>query len=326
MRDKLKFSLIIPTLNRPEVLRETLESVFAQDLLPDKIYIVDQSDDDKTKRVCEGFSDVIYIHSSIRSGTHSRNIAIQASIEAGMDFWCFLDDDVILDEGYFRIIFDAFSSNNSIVGIAAWVRLPVQSARSGAANFLRCIGGFDYYSKQMKMRRNFLAALPESPPKETLKINLMPGCAMAVRNLRGKNIFFDEKLILYALAEDRDFSYRLSKLGSLVLIPNLGLLHKATPEGRIPSRKKTFMTAVHHYYLMKKNFGNAASSALMFWWNMAMRCAVSLLVTLCGLIKGDSEMLRGGKDIRDSFAYLARNRKQIASGDLGAFHEFLLSK
>lgn len=323
---EMKFSLLIPTLNRPVAIKETLLSVLKQDLQPSIIYVIDQSDDDKTKNVCSAFPSVTYVRSSVKSLTAARNVGVRASVDAGMDFWVFIDDDVELDEGFFSIMRDTFAKNGSVVGVAPFVRTEPPIKWGRAANAFRLACGFDYYSKQVKFRKNFLATSLRYPPKEQRRVAWMSGCAMGVRNLHEKNIFLDENLILYSLAEDRDYSYRLSRLGDIIAVPNLKLFHKVTPEGRMPSRNKTFMVAVHGYYLLKKNFGRSPLGALMFWWNMAARFAVSLLTSLLGRVKGNKEMARSGKDVRDSIAYLARHKKEIACGNLNAFHALLLGK
>ena len=46
----------------------------------------------------------------------------------------------------------------------------------------------------------------------------MPGCFMSARR-EAASVRFDEKLGAYALAEDEDFSYRLSRRGRLVYLP-----------------------------------------------------------------------------------------------------------
>lgn len=323
MAETAHFSLIIPTLNRPNILRETLVSVFKQDLLPKVIYIVDQSEGNETRDLCSQFSSVKYIYSDVRSLTKARNIGIKASIAAGVDFWIFLDDDVELEQGYFRIINKAFADNDSIIGITAWVNTLTPIKRGFIANILRFFGGFDYNSSCVKIRANFLATSVKTIPSDWIKVEWFSGCAMSARNLKDKNIFFDENLILYALAEDRDYSYRLSKIGDTVLIPELQLLHKVTSEWRIPSRKKTFMVAVHQYYLVKKHFGDSLLNALMYWWNMSIRWIISLFVSFIGYASGNVEMARSGQDIRKSFYYVIQNRHKLKKLDMRFFHEFL---
>ena len=319
------FSLIIPTLDRSLVLQETLDSIFLQNLLPEKIYVIDQSEDNRTQIICKQYLRVKYIHIDKKSGTAARNIGIKESIKDGMKFWIFLDDDVDLDPNFFQIIHDAFVANLKVVGIMAWIRPLVPHKHSYISNILRFLGGFDYCTNGIRMRRNFLATTLWHAPHKMIKVEWMPGGAMAVRNLHNSNIFFDENLILYAQAEDRDFSYRLSLLGDTVILPHLQLLHKAVPIGRIKPRKKIFMAVVHQYYLMKKNFGNTVAGSLMFWWNMLMRYFVSICISIKGLYFNNDIYLSLGRDMRDSVYYVASHRKQLQQGDLNFFHQFLLS-
>ena len=125
-------------------------------------------------------------------------------------------------------------------------------------------------------------------------------------------------------AEDRDFSYRLSKLGDTILVPELQLIHKAVPNGRIPSRKKTFMMAVHQYYLVKKHFNNSTASIVMYWWNMLIRYGISLFTSLQGYIKNDIYVIQAAKDVRESFYYVFQHRRELERLDMDFFHKFLL--
>ena len=49
----LDLVIIIPTLNRPSILKDCLDSLKRQTIVTPMIYVIDQSDDTKTKELCK---------------------------------------------------------------------------------------------------------------------------------------------------------------------------------------------------------------------------------------------------------------------------------
>ena len=317
------FSVIIPTLNRSESLSDTLNSIMQQSLLPRVIYVIDQSNDELTYKVCTGFTLVEYRHSLIKSATNARNIGIKASEEREVFFWVFLDDDVELLPDYFRNMAATYSNFSEVIGVTGWTITPSQKPWGIISNFLRTIGCFDHYSNTMRVLPNFLATSLKRCPKETCFIEWMPGCSMSARNLIHNNEYFDENLILYALGEDRDYSYRLSKKGKMILDPSIELLHKVTPSGRMLTHKKIFMTTVHQYYLMKKHFSNSLIADVAYWWNMLLRYLIGFAVIIFGCFSSNNELKNLGTSICKSVCYVYNNRSRIKLGNLSLIHKFL---
>jgi len=49
----MRIAVGIPTLNRPDDVRRTVNSILENTEVPDAIYVADQSDDDRTKNVAK---------------------------------------------------------------------------------------------------------------------------------------------------------------------------------------------------------------------------------------------------------------------------------
>lgn len=87
------FSVVIPTYNRPEYLREAIQSVVSQTFADFELIVVDDSPEETARPVIESFADVrlSYVtndHSSGGAGTRN------AGIERARGTWvAFLDDD-----------------------------------------------------------------------------------------------------------------------------------------------------------------------------------------------------------------------------------------
>lgn len=316
------FSVIIPTLNRADVLQKTLESVMLQSMLPRIIYVIDQSDDCATEKLCLKYDLVKYIHSSRKSSTYARNLGIKASETNRVIFFAFIDDDVELLPDYFKNMYLAYLNCPYIDGIAGWVTTPKQKTWNVIVNLLRAIGMFDHYSSSIRILPNFLATRLRECPKEPLPAGWMSGCAMSSRNI-GNNKLFDENLIMYALSEDRDYSYRLNKDGNVILDPSIRLIHKVEASGRIQNEKKLYMAAVHPYYLIKKHFPDSIIASAGYWWNMSIRWVIGFVMFIVGSGLRNDSLSNSGRSICCSFCYVYRHRVAISNGDLAFFHKFL---
>ena len=74
--EHLKTSVIIPTLNRKSDLEKTLASISECGILPFEIIIIDQSDNNETKKLCNNFNElnIRYFYTDIKSPALARNI------------------------------------------------------------------------------------------------------------------------------------------------------------------------------------------------------------------------------------------------------------
>lgn len=92
------FSVVIPTYNREETLRLTLQSVLAQrTAVPYEVIVVDNNSTDGTREVVAAFArgatvDVRYVFEPVQGSSAARNAGIAA---ARGEVIAFLDDDVI---------------------------------------------------------------------------------------------------------------------------------------------------------------------------------------------------------------------------------------
>lgn len=315
-RNNMNISVIIPTLNRPQVLQETLESVSKQLKLPFEVIIIDQSDSEETGTVCKEFHFVKYYHNNFKSLTHARNIGIR---ESKGDIIVFIDDDVELLPGYFEYVLESFQAKPEAIAFCGNV-INSKPFR-GLNNVIRKAFLFDHSSDDMTILPNFLATSFTKNPSDYREVFWMTGCNFCVKKSALQQVMFDEKLIKYALAEDRDFSYRLSKQGKIYFNPHMKLIHKVADVSRIPSRKKVFMIFVHQLYLTKKNLGWSFKNKSAYWWNIAGRLIFAFFY--CFTLKSSS--FDNLKNNILALTFIIRNKKEIKVGNLQKFHRFLNS-
>ncbi|AUW58807.1 hypothetical protein C1T17_12630 [Sphingobium sp. SCG-1] len=93
---RMKISVIIPTHKRPELLKDALQSVARQKLLPAEVWVVDDASDLRTQQVVNMFAEQLqvptqYVRNNVAVGAcGSRNLG--AFLSSG-DWLAFLDDD-----------------------------------------------------------------------------------------------------------------------------------------------------------------------------------------------------------------------------------------
>lgn len=121
----MNFSVVIATYKRPEALRDTLESIFLNTVIPTEIIIID--DDVTTPELLEHFNKVAAEksisftyhkkdHSVIRQGlSESKNLGAKMATE---DIVFYLDDDVILNKNYFTEIVKVWEQNKNDTELA----------------------------------------------------------------------------------------------------------------------------------------------------------------------------------------------------------------
>jgi len=245
-------SVLIPTLRRPELLRETLESVLAADPLPDEVIVIDGEAGGSTAEVVAELQPAsgmpaLKVISSRPSVTHQRNEGIDA---AEGDVLVFLDDDVAVDPKLFATLAQAYSED-AIVGATGRVVEPAAHRIGGHQSLIRRIlftGVPEGFFAPFGYPRYIIDA------ERKRDVEFMPGCLMSVKKEAARRIRFDEELTGYALAEDEDFSYRLSRAGRIVYLPDAVVEHKKTGFATANAREFGRKVVANRTYLFRKNF------------------------------------------------------------------------
>jgi len=95
-------SVVVPTFNRPDLLRPTLESVLGQTRPPREIIVVDNGTDERTEQVVEGYGPHVRYVKIAPGGVQ---LARNKGVEVASSTWiAFLDDDDLYDPAFFENI------------------------------------------------------------------------------------------------------------------------------------------------------------------------------------------------------------------------------
>jgi glucosyl-dolichyl phosphate glucuronosyltransferase len=224
----MQLDVIIPTYNRADLLKLTLESLFAAPVpsgLEVVVNVVDNNSKDGTKRLVqsfqERFGDRIRYHFESKQGrSHALNAGIAAS--AG-DLLGMIDDDEEIDAAWYHVVFETFSAKNvDFIGgpyVPRWaVPMPVWLP----PQYGGVVGWVEGGNKEVPFDSNY------------------PGILMGGNAVLKRSMF--QKIGMYATwlgrtdkgllsGEDEDLYHRLLAAGAKgIYVPNLVIYHHVPPE------------------------------------------------------------------------------------------------
>jgi glycosyltransferase involved in cell wall biosynthesis len=290
----MRFSVVIPTLRREKILKATLDSLQGCEPKPGEVIVIDADPHGSSEPLVTAFDrevdpTVRYVRSP-PSLTLQRNIGID---DASGDVVVFLDDDVSIQPDLFALL-DKVYGDPEIVGATGRVVEPESERRGGPRSVWRRLlpgggreGTFTRYGYPRYLR-------DVEHPRD---VEFMQGCFMSARREAAAEIRFDERMGGYALAEDEDFSFRLSRLGRIRYEPAMVVEHRKLGFGSQDARRFGRLVVVNRAYLFRKNFRATPLARAQFTMLVALLIA-HRLVNLewrgaQGLLEGAFQVLRG---------------------------------
>ncbi len=123
--DMIKYTIIIPTYNRSDLLKRCLSSIFKLKTTQNdsEVFVIDNGSNDNTKEIAESFSSKIknlrYFYDNTPGLHIGRHLGAR---EAQGEILCYLDDDSFVDKNWLTGIEKAF--NNPDIVIAGGANIP----------------------------------------------------------------------------------------------------------------------------------------------------------------------------------------------------------
>ena len=253
MESKVKFSVVIPTRNRENSLRNLVNKINRQTLLPDEIIIVDSSEkkqflyDDVDKSIK-------YLHTDKKSSAKQRNIGL-SSVRENTQFLFFLDDDTNPESTYFEDMISTLMSLNA-VGVSGIAINPGKIARvkpAGVNGFLKKISFLD--SKyDGKLLISGIGIPVREGESSIIEVEWLIGCSCWDFQ-KIKSLKFEEDFMGYSLGEDVIFSVKARKIGKLFVNCNIALNHMELPQAD-PSVIKFYYMWVYYRFRLSRYVDN----------------------------------------------------------------------
>ena len=263
-------TVIIPTYNRVEDLRETLSSFKERIASLCEVLVIDQSKNRDTRQLVASMKNkkIIYFHSDVASLTAARNIGIRKTSPKSK-IVLFLDDDISLGKNYFDEILRVFNENSDALGVSGYY-LSSGVKMGKFEKSLRRIFCIEHKSRNDARVLSAYGAVYPATLNGTINAEWLTGFNMAFKREVFEKEMFDENLSQYALGEDFDFSYRihLMRPNSLYITPYANLVHRVSTVERVPTRKISYMNQIYHFYFNFKNFNRTIGQKVGFAWTI----------------------------------------------------------
>lgn len=249
----MNVSVIIPTKQRPKSLLRCVKSILRQSRLPNEIVVVDSTDGnqkDLEKKLISECNKIPLIYLKTRSGAnYQRNIG---GSHANGEILIFLDDDVVLDINYIKVIMENFERDPLIGGVTGKINNFKDKTILGTSSIIRKMIWLSKFGDGKFTSYGYLRSLVKED--RICAIEFMSGCNTVIKKNIWSEILFDEKLEGYSLCDDEDFSYRASRKCRVVFTPYAKLDHCQVPGIRPNVKELNKRLVINRYYLFKKNF------------------------------------------------------------------------
>lgn len=297
--------VIVCTRNRPADVTRVLASFLDQEYRPPLLF-VDSSDGAETEAlVAEAHladPSIAYLHAD--PGLTRQRMRGVREISSDTEVVHFLDDDVVLEPGYFAGIERVFEERADAIGVGGlitnfgdhnpwwWRRVFLLEAREGG-----------------RVLRSGVNTLVLHATEE-LPVQWLSGCAMSYRYRIFDEIEFDTRMQGYSIGEDVEFSYRAGFAGTLWVTPQARLQHLESPVEREALYRLARAEAVARHRRVAEMAGHGVSLPA-FWWSMAGAVTLNVsrgvlklsrfsLRRAVSLLKACADIVRDGPIARDA--------------------------
>lgn len=259
----MKFSLIICTRNRVDVLINNLKYNLHEFSLADEIIIVDSSYEDYAKKFKTEFNaNNIHYYKTQAGLPFQRNYGISKAIG---DIFLFLDDDIQLYKGSINNLRNFFINNPEIDGVTG--ALTEKNEPSKIKQFIETVFSKVFFTPAFGKAGITKSGLPIIPlaSQPYHSAAFLRGGFSAYKRGVFKDHFFDERFNGYAYLEDTDFSLSIRKIGDFVFLPEFKGFHdhlSSLQKDHSIVRKQYIEN--FHYIFKKYNLG----TPLQFYWTV----------------------------------------------------------
>ena len=244
----MKISVIFPTINREDVLLDSIDYILAQDLKELEIIVVDQTPDSQLPRLLEKYDAklVKYIFQEEPSASMARNNGAKVSKAKVL---LFLDDDVIIEDTSFL---DKHFENYNDPKVCAVAGQVLSKEKLLDSEFNEQV--LDQPNGWIRFPYNFTRRVD----RNDLYAPIGRSCNFSVR----RDVFlkyggYDAAFQKGAHREESDLTFRMSKDKlKIVFDPKASLIHIAEPTGGIRNWNNDDFLALHHiegefYFILK---------------------------------------------------------------------------
>ena len=247
----VRICCIIPTKDRPVDIKNVLESIQRQTLLPDEVIIIDGSDN-PVKNVVDELNYPWVNYNTLRPPglARQKNFGIKLALEKGYDWIGFLDDDLVLEETCIESLAKEIQQSDSLSGIG----LAINNQPIVKHTFIKKMFMLD----DDKGGHFTASGCPTQirAVQNTQQVDWVYGGATFWAREVLEQYKFDEWFSGVGYFEDVDFSYRVSRQKNIIISGKARCwhYHHATPKSKLAILGQWHFTAWWYFCQKYKNF------------------------------------------------------------------------
>ncbi|MFH1500850.1 MAG: glycosyltransferase [archaeon] len=270
-RTEKDICIVIPSYRRSEEVDKTLASLIKYKNIPGKIYVVDQSEDNSTKKVVQKYKKklpVEFVFSKQPSSSIAKNKGVNLA-KKKYPLILILDDDVDLLKDYFKNALKEFNSHPDLMGLGG---LNEATLKQKPMSFFLYIYSKIFFlpleeKNKFRIRSSYGNTGSMRLSKPVRDVEWLPGFNMLFRREVFENYAMPESKG-YNVLEDLDSSYytfRKFGKGSLVITPACRANHRFSQTARYPTKKRVFVNHEDHLYFQYTYFPGLTNKIIFQW-------------------------------------------------------------
>ncbi|MBI1292001.1 glycosyltransferase [bacterium] len=286
MSEPLVYTVVVPTMNRPEELCKCLKLAIAQDPAPAELLVIDDGrlDEDALRSSLGKAAPPLRVERKERPGlVASLNIAGKL---CRTPWLLALDDDIYLEAGYMRACQDAVDRHPDRARLAAIAGYPLLAGRSRTWRA----------AIRLAIERLFLLNglaegrfLPSSyftdfecgrPHREPWAVEHVPGGLALWRTDVFRDLGYDPWFEGYAYGCDMELAYRATRQWEAICVPTARALHDKSPRSRVPNARMGELKVRNQRYFYRKHFAGSLLHFVCFHWALLGQVAMLTLAAL----------------------------------------------
>lgn len=290
--NKLKFAGFIMTYNRSEILEKTIEIIFQQSCAPEKLLIVDNSDNNITRDLIAGLKSkkwpLEYVYTGFNAGpAGAANLGLQTLSEEGFDWIYWGDDD---DPPSFPGVFE------ELINIG---------------NKFPRVGAVGSVGSKFNFRTGIMERFKDKELDGVLEVNAIGGNHNLIVNgnaIRISKIFPD--VTLFFGFEEFDFLQRLKLDGYKILVSGQSLYEHRKLKNRLGPQKIYNLLPQERKHLLNRKYYSDRNLIYILFYNLNSPLA-GVMVLIRILAKSVFGFFR---DFKSGFSNLKISMKAIYDG------------
>lgn len=270
-------ALIVPTYRRTKELIRLLNALAALPDIPGEVLVVDGSPEPELEHSLLAWAsmlalrfDLVWIKSP-KGLTRQRNVGLDA---CEREYVFFLDDDSLPEPGYFNAIRQVFVDDTAVqIGaVRGFLTNGINTPVTPLWRLRTWLGLAPRGEPGRYHASGFSGTWNMVPPFEgSREVEVLSGCAFALRREVSLKHRFSEYFHGYAQGEDLEMSRRIAKDWKLMICGDARVNHAEAKGGRPAGLARGRMAARNHYFIWKRHSPEAGwKDRMRFWGNHAL--------------------------------------------------------